>query len=323
MKLHQAKAVKLLQAKAVKLHQAKAVKLLQEKIMTCICLTACGLMLTSCSGAKVPPLENVEYTSDSEFTCEYDGLKHDVILDFPKETKKAPLILMLHGYGNSAESFRTQTGFETVACPEGYLVAYVTGAPDSSSSTASTGWNSGLGLSENKDVEFLTAMVNYLEDTYKTDPRRTYAVGFSNGAFMTHRLAMEASDTFEAIVSVAGMMPESVWEARPDRLSMSVFQITGEKDDVVPKNLDGSAKYSPNPAIEDVMDYYIQMADAKPDGTEEVGSSELTTYTSPSGKVIRNLWVKDGRHSWPTPDLQKIDTNRLILDFLKDVEAAK
>lgn len=78
---------------------------------------------------------------------------------------------------------------------------------------------------------------------------------------MTHRLALEASDTFAAIVSVAGTMPESIWENRLEKCDISVLQITGEKDDVIPQNSNGSANYSKAPAIEEVMEYYIQSND--------------------------------------------------------------
>ena len=69
---------------------------------------------------------------------------------------------------------------------------------------------------------------------------------------MAHRLALETDGVFAAVVSVAGAAAESVWENRPGSLRVGLLQITGEKDGVVPKHSDGSARYAKSPAIEDV-----------------------------------------------------------------------
>lgn len=267
---------------------------------------------------EILPLENIEFSADNAFTCTYDGLSHDVILDMPETVEGASLVIMLPGYGNTAEGFRSTVHLEETLCPAGYMLAYVTGAPDAHSTTASTEWNSGMGLNENKDAEFLVALVEYLEENYKLNSDKTYAVGFSNGAFMTHRIAIEAGDTFEAIVSVAGMMPKAIWEERRQNIDIGVFQITGEKDDVVPKYSDNSAKSNPNPAIEDVVSYYVEANSLSETSKEAIGKSEITKYESETGHSVWNLFVKDGRHSWPTPDIQKIDTNQLILEFLEE-----
>ena len=50
----------------------------------------------------------------------------------------------------------------------------------------------------------------------------------------------------------------AVADTRFRLLKTGFFQITGEKDDVVPKNSDGSAKYAIVPAIEDVIAYYAE-----------------------------------------------------------------
>ncbi|MBQ6520155.1 MAG: hypothetical protein IJI14_15685 [Anaerolineaceae bacterium] len=47
---------------------------------------------------------------------------------------------------------------------------------------------------------------------------------------MVHRLEMEAGDIFSACVSVAGMMPVKIWNARNDANNISFFQISGKKD---------------------------------------------------------------------------------------------
>ncbi len=265
-------------------------------------------------------LEDVEKTGDNKFLCSYDNVRHDFITDFPEDTKGAPLVIMLHGYSNTAESFRNMVHFEKDALPKGYGVVYVTGAADLQDQTSGIGWNSGLGDGANKDTDFLKALVSYLKEEYSFDEKRIYAAGFSNGAFMTHRLAVEASDTFAAVVSVAGFMTETIWNERGEENDIGIFQITGEKDDVVPKNSDGSAKYNKAPAIEEVMDYWVSSNGLKlyESGTAGKGS-KLEKYGSEDGKKVQvwNLFVSDGRHSWPDEKVTGIETNSLIIEFLE------
>ena len=287
-------------------------------------LTAlCALALTGCgSNRKAEPLSEITYKNETDFTCVFDGITHEVLVELPSETKDAPLVLMLHGYGNDAESFRLTTHFDDDAVPRGYVVAYVTGAADPGDATSSIGWNSGIGDSPNRDVEFLTAVTAYLQDTYGCDRKKTYAVGFSNGAFMTHRLAVEAPDVFRAVVSVAGMMPEQIWEAREDKPTAGIFQVTGEKDNVVPKNADGSAKYAKAPAIEDVIAYYVSANNLCATEESPLGKKgRLIRYFDPdSDTQVWDLTIKDGRHSWPEEAYTGFSINDLILDYLDSMK---
>ena len=265
-------------------------------------------------------LESILQDSSGAFSCVFDGVKHSFLLDLPEKCEGAPLVLMLPGYGNTAEAFRTEVHFEQKANAQGYAVAYVTGAPDPGAPTSSIGWHSEIDTEGNRDTEFLIALTKYLQETYLLDQKHTCAVGFSNGACMVHCLAMEAGEFFSAFVSVAGLMPESVWEARRETNALSFFQITGEKDPVVPKNSDGSARYAKAPAIEDVMEYWADSNDLELQETKSIGSgSTLTRYGSgEKPQQVWHLFVKDGRHSWPSEKYNRIDTNALILEFLEN-----
>ena len=207
-------------------------------LILCFCMVGCS----KDNRASAMKIEDITQEEDNLFSCSYDGVAHEFILELPEDTQGAPLVILLHGYGNTAKSFRSSIHFEEKANPLGYAVVYVTGAANPGDATSAVGWNSGMSAEGNDDVGFLAALAAYLQKEYSLSEERTYAVGFSNGAFMTHRLAMEASDSFTAVVSVAGMMPEEIWINRDESNDVGVFQITGEKDDVVPKHSDGSAK---------------------------------------------------------------------------------
>lgn len=79
------------------------------------------------------------------------------------------------------------------------------------------------------DIAFVTTMLDTLAATYTTDPRRTYAAGFSNGAQMVSRLAAELSDRFAAVAPAAGNLTVTTLPARP----MSVLLTVGSLDSLV------------------------------------------------------------------------------------------
>lgn len=298
----------------------------KKRILSIIVLALC-LLATGCGSGRSHGRgrtdSRLSVEADAEtadrVTCTYDGVEHDFILELPEDTDGAPLILMLHGYGESAEVFKSRTHMEERACPMGYAVAYVTGAPDPDDRTAGAGWNSGLGDGGNDDVGFLSALAWYLQDEYGLDEKRMYAAGFSNGGFMVHRLAMEAQDTFSACVSVAGTMTDSVWESRKKSNEVGFLQITGEKDDLIPKISDGSAGSSKFPAIEDVMAYWASSNGLAGSETSPIGkASTITKYTGEDSTTqVWDIFVADGRHSWPDETLTGIDTNGVILEFLE------
>ena len=282
-------------------------------VLLLVCLPVCAR-----GEAALPALNDVVQTGEDSFSCSFDGVTHRFLLSLPEEPAGAPLILMLPGYGNTAEAFRTQVHFEVEANARGYAVAYVTGAPDPNVRTSSVGWHAEIDTPGNRDLEFLVAFKEYLQERYGLDRTRAFAVGFSNGAMMAHSLAMEAGESFTACVSVAGCMPKSVWDARRESAAVGFFQISGEKDDTVPKNSDGSARYAIAPAIEDVMTYWAQANGLDRQETSRLGRDSVLTKYAGEGKT-RQVWdlvVANGHHSWPSLSFHQIDTNALILDFL-------
>lgn len=269
-------------------------------------------------------LDDLVQDGDGKYSCTFDGAKHDFIMDLPDHPEGAPLVIMLHGYGESAAGFRNAVHFEIPANAMGYAVVYVTGAANPYDKTSAAGWNSGISSDGNDDVSFLAAFADYLQTEYGFDTARTFAVGYSNGAFMTHRLAMEASGTFAACVSVAGMMPAQVWNARGGGNTVGFFQITGEKDDVIPKKSDGSAAHAQAPAIEDVMAYWAEACGLTCTETTDTGKNGLLKkYTREGCRAqVWDLFIKNGRHSWPDKDITGIDINQLILDFFETLKSS-
>ena len=283
-------------------------------------LLLAAIVLSGCGQKKAEKLqlEGISCMGGNKYSCTFDGVKHDFIVDMPDNTKNAPLVVLLHGYGDSAEGFRNGIHFEEKANPLGYAVVYVTGASSARDNTSASGWNSPAAPNDNKDTEFLVSLAEYLQKEYSLDKNRTYAAGFSNGACMMHTLAEKADGTYSAFACVAGYMQPNIWDKRKGS-DVSFFQLTGENDDFVPKESDGTAENNPAPSIEKVIEYRESSINADTSGSCEVGKgSVLNKYeNSETHRQVWELTVKGGGHSWYSEKYNGFDATELILDFFE------
>lgn len=135
-----------------------------------------------------------------------------------------PLVLVLHGYGQSGKLLEPATGYDKLADEQGFLVAY----PDAIHGVWNTRLPSGFKSSLADDVRFLTQLVDEIARRHKVDRRRVYATGHSDGARMTYRLACEHPEVFAAVAPVAGGM---TLVCHPTR-AVSVLQVEGGDDEL-------------------------------------------------------------------------------------------
>jgi polyhydroxybutyrate depolymerase len=145
----------------------------------------------------------------------------------PGAYRPRPLILALHGAGETGADFADDTGFSRLADREHFLVAY----PSAGGSNAF--WNiSGRMPGEPNDVENLERSLDALESAACVDRARVFVTGVSNGGGMTARMACELSERLAGVASVAGGY-RSLPPCKPRR-PLPVLEIHGTGDQVVP-----------------------------------------------------------------------------------------
>jgi len=161
------------------------------------------------------------------------GLKRTYVTYVPKGLAKgAPLVVVMHGSGESSAQIRIETGygFERLADEHGFAVVYPNAANAGD-------WNacSVVGKVDSDDVGFLTRLVDKLGTDIGIDPARVFATGSSRGGSMAIRLALEAPSRFRAVAAVSASVPTpDNFHCKPTGPGASVMIINGTEDPLVP-----------------------------------------------------------------------------------------
>lgn len=143
--------------------------------------------------------------------------------------RPAPLLVLLHGYGDDAAGFAAAIGDPLpgaiVVAPEGTLDA-----------RGHRFWNASAACCDfdrrgPDDVAYLDAVIADARARHQVDPRRIYVLGFSNGGFMAHRMACAARQPIAALASIAGAPGEAACAPPAPR---ALLEVHGRADPVVP-----------------------------------------------------------------------------------------
>lgn len=271
----------------------------------------CSFFILFCFCSCSKKITSVVQTDEHNFTCQYEGRRRSFLLYMPEEiTRENKLIVLLHGSGESTATFQTRIRFEEDALKRGYSVLYLQGETNPDDKTSPAGWVNTYTKYGKEDLNFIIDAADYVKSAYKIN--KAYLGGFSNGGFMTFKVSIEKPEAFCAFASVAGMMPGYVWDKRKNKKA-SFFQVNGLKDDVVPMKLTKTHTYSPNPAMEDVMEYFAATNHLKTGFIQQQINKDVCIR-----KAENKVWwmtIQDYHHSWPKNDRSNINVNEFILDF--------
>ena len=113
-----------------------------------------------------------------------------------------PLIVMLHGDGQTAEQFELLANMNELADSEGFIVLYL--SADSSNPLTSWKWYDRSVQTGSGDTAYIVDAINAVNSTYSIDDNRIYAVGFGAGAAMANIVAVTNPGLIEAIAVASG-----------------------------------------------------------------------------------------------------------------------
>ena len=154
--------------------------------------------------------------------------------------RRYPLILELHGRGATGPDAEAAWKIGANADANGLFVIAPTGTLDSppAPETPATFWNATDGCCDKyssgvDDVAYLRSLICHTMANYSIDPNKVFIIGGSNGGFMAHRMACDASDLVTAIISISGATWNDPARCQPTH-PVSVLQIHGTADPIVP-----------------------------------------------------------------------------------------
>ena len=155
----------------------------------------------------------------------------------------APLLFCIHGLAQNAPMFCTDTGvaWNTKSDQEGFVLVMPNGYMNS--------WNAGTCCGQAvtdklDDVALIRAIFTEVGKHVNVDLGRVYSTGLSNGAYLSYRLACEASDIFVAVAPNAGAIGTAAIGGGTTTMSdiaactpthkVSVLDIHGTSDPLIP-----------------------------------------------------------------------------------------
>ncbi len=277
-----------------------------------------------CSSGKAPKTHDARTVTMGTTARKY---QFDAPANWPAG-KPIPLVLALHPLLLNGSQMRVLAKFEAKITPERpFMVVYPDGIGNS--------WNAGECCGDAKDqkvddVAFVKKILDDLEDELCVDETRVYSTGFSNGGFLSHRLACEMTDRFAAIAAVAGTLGIPEASCKPSR-PIAVLQIHGDQDPLVP--IDGGSPQIPLigktfgtfQAPQASVDFWRGHDRAgTPAQIFQKGSTLCMGAAGTGGTDVTYCRITGGGHQWPGtealpamgPQTKDIDATETVLNFL-------
>lgn len=160
----------------------------------------------------------------------------------PAETRTAPLLIALHGYG--ASKWHAMREAKATA-PEGFALAALQGPHQHLREPKEPGgplrygfgWLSSYRPEESVALhhQALLEMIDSLVEGRVADRDRIFLLGFSQSCALNYRFAFTHPDILRGVIGIAGGIPGD-WETSDtyQRTTASVFHLAGARDEFYP-----------------------------------------------------------------------------------------
>ena len=207
-----------------------------------------------------------------------------------------PLVISIHGFAEWPAHQMNLSHWNDLADQENFIVVYPRG------SSFPLRWRTeGIGESM-LDVQFISDLIDQLQEEYNIDPQRIYANGLSNGGGMSFQLACKLPDRIAAFGGVAGAYRVS-WENCQTEHPVPAIIFHGNADPIVP--FEGGPSGSFDVPFPSITEWVGQMAakngcDLTPESIPTDGEVTGFRYTDCDQNAnIEYYIIAGGGHSWP------------------------
>lgn len=204
------------------------------------------------------------------------------------------LMVLLHPLGSNPVQMANLSFITNFVATQGFWVVL----PQAVNGT----WQDDPALDPDTDVQFISQLIDTLV-AQGVDSTRVYAAGYSDGAFMSERLACEIPNQIAAFGIDAGVVITTSPTYCKPSVQRPKLYILGTADSIVPYNggtvgMDSAAaSMSFWNGLQDCADSAVTtLPTLVDDGT----TVQLTDYTGcAAGSELRLYTVENGGHAWP------------------------
>ena len=221
-----------------------------------------------------------------------DGIRSYLVAVPPgyRDDTPAPVILDLHGRGQTAVDHAINSGMTEFAWPHGYIVVHPQGIGEIPA------WPTrAIDPGVAAEVAFFGLILDTLAADLTIDPDRVFVSGFSLGGGMAGRLACALSDRISGIAVVAASLQG--WGVCDPTGPVPVLAIHGVDDQVAPFN--GLA-----PDLPALPDWAAWWAGVNGCGRDPLPSQTVTGRiwhwpVCDDGATVTLMGLNDTGHGWP------------------------
>lgn len=249
-------------------------------------------------------------------TIEWQGVKRSFALYVPPDEgdRPLPLVIALHGAGDSIEDFIEETHLPAAADAAGMMVAFPASVEQRrGKETFNARICCGVALRRQvDDIGFVGAVIADIAAHRALDRSRIYATGMSNGGMLTYQLGALHPDWFAAIAPVSaaigGTTPGGGSYLIPvPKLPMPVMIMHGVRDRVVLYHGGASPildlPYRWKTSVADAVSFWAaadHCREVRPAVKRVSDALSSTVYADcAQGSAVRLWTIEHGDHSWP------------------------
>ena len=237
-----------------------------------------------------------------------------------------PLVISLHAAAGWPQLQRDLSQWDRVAAAKGFMVVYPRGGNEPST------WNVDRGRGLDRDVKFISELIDTIAAHHAIDTSRIFANGLSNGGGMSFVLSCKLHDRIAAvgIVSGAETLP---FDWCTDSTPVPAVIVHGMKDKIVP--------YAGGPLgdpFNPVKVTFPSVPEFAASWAKRNGCADAPTVSNAAPDVIRREYVHckddatvdfytvtDGGHQWPGgtsmpqwwvgPFTSTVNTSEILWEF--------
>ena len=272
-------------------------------------------------------------------------------------SSEIPLLVMLHGCGQSPDQFRYETGMNAVAEEETFAVIYPDQTPEANADECWNWFQNAHTTRGSGEAALITGMARQVVAEHAINPNRVYVAGLSAGAAMVPNLLAAYPDVYaaggihsgleydaadnvvEGVAAMATGGPDPQAKGTAAYEAMAAHDVTSAvptivvhgTDDLVVAPVNGhqaaeqatqTNDLASDGTDDDGVDY---AADATYDGQAETYSYTVSEYHGERNGPVVEKWMVHGMgHGWSGGAADGEDTqpggpdaSRFIWDFLR------